>query len=345
MAILTSATNLNSQTLLTENFSGNPFANGWTVIDADSDGMQWQVMNITGFNTGFDSQAGMALSSSLIPGSPGYTPDNMLLTPSVTLTLVNSSNNLKLSFKAGSDMSTASGNYEEHFSIYAVTGSTLPEILAATPVLSSTLTAGRTIITYNVDLTSLAGQSAKIVFRHHACTDESSLFIDDVLIEEVPQTAITLQCGGQQNLTFTENGTSLPNVTTTAQASTTCSGTVTLTQSPAAGTTMTNGVNNVTVTATDGCGNTETCTTVVNFSNNAGIAGISNNDFKIFPNPVENDLFIKSDLEIKSLQILSFEGKLIDLTFNKNNVIDVSKLNSGIYYLVVNENITYKFIK
>ena len=61
------------------------------------------------------------------------------------------------------------------------------------------------------------------------------------------------------------SSTVVPNLTTTATASTTCSGgVVTKTQSPAAGTPLTVGNNVITVTATDNCNNTQTCTSTIN---------------------------------------------------------------------------------
>ncbi|MCE3295486.1 MAG: hypothetical protein K0R65_1200 [Crocinitomicaceae bacterium] len=327
-------TNLNSQIIFTENFSGNPFAAGWTVIDADNDGMQWQVMDITGFNTGFDSQGGVALSASLIPGTPGYTPDNMIITPNIDLSAITGGNTAQLTFKAGSDMSTASGSYQEHITVYAVTGSTLPEILAATPVLSETLTAGRTMLTYTVNLNSFAGQTIKIVFRHHNCTDESAIFLDDVNVSGTAATAITLQCGPAQSLTYTANGNQLPDVTASATASTTCAGgAVTLAQSPVAGTIMANGANTVTVTATDNCGNTQTCTTVVNYSDNVGVNENSLEQNGIYPNPTTGKLNLTGS--VKSISVADLSGKIEFTSLNPGKSIDVSSLKPGIYLVEI----------
>ncbi len=331
---LIALTNLNSQVILTENFSGNPFTAGWTVIDADADGMQWQVMDITGFNTGFDSQGGVALSASLLPGQPNYTPDNMIITPNIDLTTITAGNDAQLTFKVGSDMSTASGSYQEHISVYAVTGTTLAEILAATPVLSETLTAGRTMLTYTVNLDAFAGTTIKLVFRHHNCTDESAIFLDDVLVQGVAETVITLQCGAQQSMTYTADGNQLPDVTASATASTTCAGgAVTLTQSPLAGTVMTNGANTVTVTATDNCGNSETCTTVVNFSNNVGVNENIAEQNSIYPNPATGKLNISGT--VKGITVFDLSGKVEFAALNPGNTIDISSLSPGVYLVEV----------
>lgn len=59
-------------------------------------------------------------------------------------------------------------------------------------------------------------------------------------------------------------------------------------------------------------------------------------EFKIFPNPVSETLFIKSKIEtIEKLNVYSINGRLM---FSKNNnpaSIDVSLLSNGIYFLEI----------
>lgn len=72
-----------------------------------------------------------------------------------------------------------------------------------------------------------------------------------------------------------------------------------------------------------------------------------NSDFKIFPNPVNNILNIDSSSDIKSVKIYNILGKEILKT--KSKKINVSKLNSGIYILKLENNLgevsTKKWIK
>ena len=86
---------------------------------------------------------------------------------------------------------------------------------------------------------------------------------------------LTLSCSGNQTIN-SSTSTVVPNVATTATASTTCpGGVVTKTQSPAAGTPLTVGNNVITVTATDNCNNSHTCTTTINYVNNTGVLTLS----------------------------------------------------------------------
>ncbi|AUP79269.1 T9SS type A sorting domain-containing protein [Flavivirga eckloniae] len=69
----------------------------------------------------------------------------------------------------------------------------------------------------------------------------------------------------------------------------------------------------------------------------------TNDLFKFYPNPAENELFILGKNKIKSIEIIDVLGKtvathLIDKSIIK---IDVSQLKSGVYLLqVTNENDT-----
>ncbi len=59
-----------------------------------------------------------------------------------------------------------------------------------------------------------------------------------------------------------------------------------------------------------------------------------NNSIHIFPNPVENVLFIKSDLDnISSLRLFNYQGKLIKEYKSIDDLkgYDVSELPSGLY--------------
>ncbi|BCY27518.1 T9SS type A sorting domain-containing protein [Flavobacterium okayamense] len=60
----------------------------------------------------------------------------------------------------------------------------------------------------------------------------------------------------------------------------------------------------------------------------------TNNEFKMYPNPVQNVLTIESNSDIENIEIYSLEGKLV-LKSNQKQ-IDVQSLVSGIYLLKIN---------
>ena len=91
--------------------------------------------------------------------------------------------------------------------------------------------------------------------------------------------------------------------------------------------------------------------TVVN--GKLGIEELKNetNEFVIYPNPVKNILYIKSDSEqqIKSISIYDFSGKeVLQSNIDPSNGVDVSSLSSGAYIIKIKtskEIKKYKFIK
>jgi hypothetical protein len=72
------------------------------------------------------------------------------------------------------------------------------------------------------------------------------------------------------------------------------------------------------------------------------------NDVYIYPNPTSTQLFIDTKIAIKEITIVNTTGKLVkSLTLN-SNVIDVTDLSNGVYFIKLTTNeglITKKFVK
>lgn len=63
----------------------------------------------------------------------------------------------------------------------------------------------------------------------------------------------------------------------------------------------------------------------------------------IFPNPVKNGIIQIKNHKEQNYSLYSTDGKLIRSSIIKNNVIDVSDVNSGIYILIIGDK-TYKIV-
>jgi lysyl endopeptidase len=200
---------------------------------------------------------------------------------------------------------------------------------------------------FNVPLTSTLGSlhmRCRISFLTAdgpitPCGESQYGEVEDYLVNiTAPATAtvLTLNCGGNQQTTTP----AMPNVTAAASASTTCpGGVVNMSQSPVAGTALQAGNNTVTVTATDNCGNTQNCQTVVNYVMSAGIAALSLEGAAIYPNPVSDLLHI--DLSAMSAQAVTLElydltGKIL-ISVNRQTAaiieLDVQAIAAGTYQL------------
>ena len=66
----------------------------------------------------------------------------------------------------------------------------------------------------------------------------------------------------------------------------------------------------------------------------------------LYPNPVQNNLHINNNgIEIKSIAIVDIAGKLVYQSINFTEIIDVSTLKEGLYFLRINNSKPVKFIK
>lgn len=89
----------------------------------------------------------------------------------------------------------------------------------------------------------------------------------------------------------------------------------------------------------------------VYLSQNLSINEIEKSDFKIYPNPVKDILHLSSKLGRLNVEIYDVQGKLILSKKIEKNVIrnhfeiDVSRLNTGIYLLIIDNKIVSKIIK
>lgn len=94
-----------------------------------------------------------------------------------------------------------------------------------------------------------------------------------------------------------------------------------------------------------GCSDTTSINVIVN---SVGINKILPNSIYLSPNPANNHLNIASDKAIEDIKCLNFLGQTCEISI-ENNVIDISKLSEGIYFLSVmtdgKKNIVLKFIK
>ncbi len=65
-----------------------------------------------------------------------------------------------------------------------------------------------------------------------------------------------------------------------------------------------------------------------------GVADFSNADFRLFPNPVQEVLYVSTPVAIDTYRLVSYNGAVLETSKDfKDNAIDVSNLSSGSYIL------------
>jgi uncharacterized protein YjdB len=114
-------------------------------------------------------------------------------------------------------------------------------------------------------------------------------------------------------------------------------------------TATTDGTVTVTATANDASG--QIATMVVTISNQTtGVNELSLQKVNIYPNPVQNELFIEIENQtINQLEVIDFSGRIVKSVFNNNvKSINVSELNQGMYILKIeteNGSSVTRFVK
>ncbi len=151
----------------------------WTLYDEDGDSRNWgDVFQIN------DSNEEPVTPVSLISRSwqtDPLTPDNYAVSPLIDLTAASGLIELKYT----TQVAAASWD-QEVLSVYIGTANDVISLLAATLTTTQTLgdeTNSGTPVMHTLDLSSMAGQSIYIAFRHHDCTDQDFVSVDDVSVE------------------------------------------------------------------------------------------------------------------------------------------------------------------
>ena len=75
---------------------------------------------------------------------------------------------------------------------------------------------------------------------------------------------------------------------------------------------------------------------------------VSESSVNIYPNPVNNKLFVSTNSKIEAISIYTITGVMVYNEKISNNVIDVTSLNSGIYFVKINTRegeIIERFVK
>lgn len=153
----------------------------WSVAQGltDTDTNNWFFATVGSFA----SQGTMVISESWQDNGTtnglALTPDNYLFSPVIDLSSVTGT--VAVSFKAGSPEASPSTFFAEYLTVYAYDG--ILGLATATPIHDEALPSGGTMDTYTYDISSLVGSDSLILaFRHHNCTDQNFLMLDDIIV-------------------------------------------------------------------------------------------------------------------------------------------------------------------
>ena len=182
MCALTISIVFSAQTIyFTESFSDSTLGQ-FTATDADADGNNWTSND---FGTG-NGEGPVATSASYDNTNGPLTPDNWLISPAVDLSSVNSSSSVYLNWKViAQDPAWPSENY----TVYVATGDQITDFTASSTTFNEILLTSTVYMNRTLDISTFIGQTIYFAARHHNCTDNFQLNMDDfVVVDSVNNT-------------------------------------------------------------------------------------------------------------------------------------------------------------
>ena len=158
--------------IFSEAFDEGHLPAGWTIVDHDGDGYNWDATSWHGVTTDVFSGQGMIASASYLYGVGALAPDNWLISPAIVVP-----DYAALSFYVKSQDELYA---DEHYSVYVATVNTIEGFLENPAVLTGVSTGKWDWKT--VDLGEYAGETVYIAFRHHNSSDMYWLDVDEVSV-------------------------------------------------------------------------------------------------------------------------------------------------------------------
>jgi choice-of-anchor B domain-containing protein len=174
------------------------------------------------------------------------------------------------------------------------------------------------------------------------------------IVTVVDEIAPTLTCPTDEIVSFDsgQNFYTLPDYITAGNVSANdnCTATLTITQGVAAGTQLSEGNYFISFESTDASGNTGTCTFQLAVEVPLGVEENDlNSGLVLFPNPASDVITVSSqNAAISSIQIVDMLGKQLWVEENieeQSKTLDVSQYANGIYFVIVNNQVSKKIIK
>jgi len=168
-------------------FETDPAEEGWTFVDADGDGGNWE-WKPESQSTSYGAYEGSGYLSS--KWNSDGSVDNWAISPAVTLPALSSGSSLELSLYVEKNSTT----WTEYFRFYVGTSPVPGEMTCLSG--PDDLVANNSYTRYTADLSAYAGQAVYIAVRHCTGIDTFRLFLDNVEIRSV--TSYDLWIAGTQ---------------------------------------------------------------------------------------------------------------------------------------------------
>lgn len=158
---------------ITETFDDSNVINVcWDTNDQDGDTYSWSYWEFSEYYGGHKVIASYSMS--------GLTPDNWLISHAIDLTSYAPGDNIILNWKIRGELSYAA---HEYYTVYAATGNQISNFTSS-PIQRSEYTdevgGAGVFVNREIDISSLAGNTIYIAFRHHNTTNQGAINIDEL---------------------------------------------------------------------------------------------------------------------------------------------------------------------
>lgn len=171
-----------AQTFFLDDFNDQDVSD-WTLYDEDGDGNDWEIIQYV--NQSQQNVGTPVLTSASYDNATGpLTPDNWAVTPAISLAGQTGSNTITLAWKVtGVDPAYS----DENYTVYVANENTVEALSASSTSFNEIVSANGTTglanyYTKTLDVTSFAGQTIYVGFRHHDVTDQFVMAIENVMV-------------------------------------------------------------------------------------------------------------------------------------------------------------------
>ena len=165
---------LNAQTYFSEDFSGG--LGQFTSTDADGDGFEWETVD---YGAG-DGQGNVATSASWDGNTGPLTPDNWLISSAIDLSSATGTIMLEWVVMA-QDQAWA----DENYSVYVASSNSPTALGASSTTFTEVIGTSNGYMARSLDVSSFAGQTVYVAFRHHNSTDWFRMNLDDISVRTI----------------------------------------------------------------------------------------------------------------------------------------------------------------
>ncbi|EDM44452.1 hypothetical protein SCB49_05465 [unidentified eubacterium SCB49] len=178
--------------------------------------------------------------------------------------------------------------------------------------------------------------------------DDNATATCSAIVTVVDTTSPTINCIADITVTYLEGESfELPNYVADGDITGMDNCDFTITQSPAAGTTLTAGTYTIMFEITDTSNNTETCDFELTVDEILGLNDIAFADLTLFPNPATTQVTIKGNFEVANLTVFNLLGQKV--MSSTSEILNIQDLADAMYIVNITDTegntTTKRFIK